>query len=575
MYVDAFTLSALADEFLDSLAGGRIQDVLDVDEHSVGLEIYANHRRQYLLISADPSTPRVHIVGERLRRGLTRPTQLGLLLRRLVEGGRLTHVSQPRWERVIELEIEGAEGPLTVIVEAMERRSNILLVRDGIILDCIRRVGPTENRFRVSLPGHPYVPPPALTDRIEPDRVTAADLAPLIANPDQPKRKAQQVLSAAVLGISPLLAREIVYRAGYSVEARAGDVDAAALAAAVRDVTAPLLHREWQPGVVVEGDRVQAFSVYPITHLSGWAARETVSEALAEYYSVIEGSDAYKAGKVPVFEAIAEAQSRLRAKFVSLQRSMTDESEREQLRQSGELILAYQPMIERGQTELRAVYEIDGPELVIQLDPELTPLENAQRYFDRYNRSKRALDDVPQLIAATEQDLAFLDQLATDLQLADNWPEIDEVQAQLHARGLAKVARQARPGGQRSAPLRVVSQDGFVIWVGRNSRQNEQVTFEKGGPLDTWLHARGIPGAHVIIKASGRPVPEAVMEEAAELAAYFSARREDTRVEVDITLRQHVRKIKGGGDGQVTYRNERTVSVRPAPPRKPSPTAKE
>ncbi|MCS7070514.1 MAG: NFACT RNA binding domain-containing protein, partial [Anaerolinea sp.] len=151
-------------------------------------------------------------------------------------------------------------------------------------------------------------------------------------------------------------------------------------------------------------------------------------------------------------------------------------------------------------------------------------------------------------------------------QLAESWPEIDEVQAQLQARGWSKQTRQSRPAGQRTAPLRIVTDDGFVIWVGRNSRQNEQVTFEKGTSSDLWLHARGVPGAHVIIKTDGRPVPDAVVQQAAQLAAYFSARREELRVDVDITQRQHVRKIRGGADGQVTYRNARTITVQPKPP---------
>jgi predicted ribosome quality control (RQC) complex YloA/Tae2 family protein len=566
MYFDAFTVSALVDEFLDLLAGGRIQDVIDVDEYSVGLEIYAERRRHYLLISADPNLPRVYIVDQRLRRGVMRSTQLGLLLRRLVEGGRLAHISQPPWERVLELQVEGPEGAVDVIIEAMERRSNILLVRDGVILDCIRRVGPQENRVRVSLPGHVYVPPPPLTDRLYPADVTADSLQPLLDAAAQAKRKAQQVLSANILGVSPLLAREIVFRAGYAVDAQPGVVDADRLVLALHELVDPLLQHDWQPGIVSSAGRPQAFSVYPLTHLPGWEIRSSVSSALAEFYAAAVSSDAYHAAKAAVLEAAAEVQARLRARLTSLQRSMTDEDERERLRRSGELILAYQNAIQPGQTELRAAYSVDSEDMVIALDPELTPVENAQRYFDRYQRSKRALDEVPTLIEAAERDLAFLEQLIVDLQLAESWPEIDEVQAQLQARGWLKQPRQNRPGGQRSAPLRMVTDDGFVIWVGRSSRQNELVTFEKGGPSDLWLHARGVPGAHVIIKTDGRPVPDAVVQRAAQLAAYFSARREELRVDVDITLRQHVRKIKGGADGQVTYRNERTISVQPQPP---------
>jgi len=233
------------------------------------------------------------------------------------------------------------------------------------------------------------------------------------------------------------------------------------------------------------------------------------------------------------------------------------------LRKSGELILAYQYSVITGQTELRAQYDFDAPELVITLDPKQSPLENAQSYFDRYNRAKRALEGVPALVKATRNELAFLAQLETDLEFASNWPEIDEVQQALQAAGYWRGKRAGRVGGGQSAPLRVVTPAGYVIWVGRNSRQNEQVTFKKGSKDDLWLHARDVPGAHVVIKFDGRTIPETVIEQAASIAAYYSARRSDGSVPVDVTQVKYVRKIKGAAQGMVTYRNEQTRNVAP------------
>ena len=203
--------------------------------------------------------------------------------------------------------------------------------------------------------------------------------------------------------------------------------------------------------------------------------------------------------------------------------------------------------------------------VVVTLDPVLSPLENAQRYFEKYNKAKRALDDVPNLIRHAENDLQFLSQLETDLDLASNWPEIDEVQQALQAKGYWRGKTTGRiAGGGKSAPLRVVSHDGFVIWVGRNSRQNELVTFGKGSPQDLWLHAHGVAGAHVIVKVDGRQIPEAILDRAAALAAYYSAKRGEGSAIVDVTPRRYVRKIKGAAAGMVTYRNEETRTVSPS-----------
>ena len=563
MYLDVFTLSALVDEFMDVLVGGRVQDSLSVDEMGLGLEIYADHQRRYLYMSADPTTPRIHLVPDKLRRGLALPSQLGLLFRRYVEGGIITHVSQPDWERILQIDVQGPEGDVTIVVEPMERRSNLLLLRDGTIMDCLRRVGPDENRYRVSLPSQPYVPPPPQTGKLNPFTLTLESLLGLFQQNDDPKRKTHQVLTSRLLGISPLLAKEIVYRASGATEQKADAVDPDKLLAALKVVLAPLQRREWQPGIAEGARGVAAFSVYPLQSLDGWHRVESVSAAMTAYYSAPTGEDAYNAGKIPVREAIDEAAGKLRGKLESLQRSMTDESEREALRQSGELILAYQYAVQPGQTELRAQYDLDAPELKIALDPALTPLENAQRYFQKYNKAKGALEDVPRLIRETENVLGYLKQLQTDVDLASNWPEIDEVQQTLQAKGYWR----GKPVGRiaaKSAPLRTVSKDGFVVWVGRNSRQNEIVTFDKGGPQDLWLHTRGVAGAHVIIKFDGRQIPEAVILGAAALAAYYSASRSESSAIVDVTYRRYVRKIKGAAPGMVTYRNEETLSVAPS-----------
>ncbi|MCC6611988.1 MAG: NFACT family protein [Anaerolineae bacterium] len=563
MYLDAFTLSALADELLDTIAGGRVQDVLDVDETGIGLEIYAQHKRHYLYISADPGTPRLHLVGDKLRRGIAKPTQVGLLLRRYVEGGLVAHVSQPAWERILHIDFEGREGAYTLIVEPMERRSNLILVQNGVILDCMRRVHADENRFRVVLPGQPYEPPPPQTDKHDPTRLTADDVDDMLSSEQDPKRKLHQVLTAHLLGFSPLLAKEIAFRATGETNTRAAAADPDRLLAAIQAVLTPLARREWQPGVVEQDGLVTAFSVYPLESMPGWQGAESVSATLAAFYGAPAGPDAYNAAKAPVREALQEAEAKLNARLTSMRRSLTDDSEREQLRQSGELILAYQYALAPGQTELRAQYDPDQPELVIPIDPEMTPLENAQRYFERYNKAKRALDDVPRLVAENERDLAFIRQLGVDLDLAASWPDIDEVQQALQATGLLRGQARRTPGGQRSAPLRIVTPDGWVIWVGRNSRQNEQVTFDKGNANDLWLHARGVPGSHVIIKSDGRSVPEPILDLAAGLAAYYSGLRQDAKVPVDVTQRLHVRKIKGAAAGMVTYRNEETVMAVP------------
>jgi len=562
MYFDAFTISALVDEFMDTIVGGKVQDVIDVDAMGIGLEIYQNRKRHYLYMSADTQTPRVHLVPEKLRRGLPKPTQVGLLMRNYVEGGVVAHVSQPEWERIIHIDVEGAKGEVTIIIEPMERRSNILLIQDGVILDCMRRIGPEENRYRLSLPKHEYTPPPPMKGRFDPFTVTYEELESIFEQNTDVKRKTFQILTSRLYGFSPLLAKEIVFRASGEIKQKATEADVDPLYAKLKEVIAPLKNREWQPGAAASGGVVDAFSVYPLQSIENWSETESVSEAASGYYGVAVGIEAYNEAKKPVKVSIRDAMGRLQGKLASLEDGLKDETEKEKLRQSGELILAYQYNLEAGQTELRAQYEVAAPELVIKLDPQLSAVDNAQRYFDRYNKAKRAQKGVPQLIEETKNELAYLAQLQSDLEMATNWPEIDDVVRAMLSRGHIQKKVKRIGGGGRTGPLKL-TYDGYVIWVGRNSRQNEQVTFKNANSQDLWLHARDVPGAHVIIRNDGRRIPEELIEQAAAVAAFYSSNRGEGRVIVDVTRVKYVKKIKGAGPGMVTYRNEETITVQP------------
>jgi len=566
MNFDVFTISALVDEFMDTLVGGKIQDSIDVDAMGMGLEIYAHRQRRYLYMNAESSNPRVHVFENKLRRGLQQPTQLGLLFRRYVESGIVMHVSQPSWERIMHIDIEGPEGDVTIIIEPMSRRANVLLVKDGIILDCINRVGPEDNSYRLSLPNHEYVPPPPLTGQADPKTFTVEDMANLIERVEKQSAQIRRVLTGQVLGMSPLIAKEIVFRATDDTNTKVRDVDddmMTALYEAFRSVFDPMLQREWQTGLGREQGIVSAFSPYELTHLE-WEQTESMSSAIAQYFGTIEGVDAYNEAKKPVQDTIDETKKKLSAKLKSLKKSLRDDTEMEKLKQSGELILAYQYGIQEGQEELRAQYEIDEPELVISLNTDLSPVENAQNYFRKYEKAKNALDEVPRLIEQTQMELDFIEQLETDLVNASNWVEIDDVIQTLQARGHWQGKKLKRiGGGGRQGPLKIVSRDGYVVWVGRNSRQNEQVTFKTANRDDIWLHARDVPGAHVIIRNDGRRIKDELIEEAAAVAAYYSKRRNDGNVLVDYTRVKYVNSIKGAGPGMVTYRNEQTITVDP------------
>ena len=587
MYYDALTLAALRDELAERLLGGRVQRIVRPSELALGLEIYAGERHQ-LLLSAENQSPGILLLEAKLRRGVESPSPMQLLLRKYVRGAPLIAVEQPPLERILHLRFGGAAGEVTLICEIMGRLSNLILVAPGgEIMDAVKRVPASLNRYRTILPHGPYFPPPPQEKE-----------SPLLLTPHLLRQKMLPLegplwrrLLQAVAGVSPLAAREIAYRATGDAETAAMPTEEVA-ARLVEELIAlfrlPETHA-WSPCVGYEtrdGERrPAAYAPYPLRH---YADREDVAYISSAIRTVVEGQqpfDPYAQVRQRLRRIIAEQIGRLEARLASLEASLAPEAEMEQLRRRGNAILAMSWAVEPGQEELwvdgeafgllpseedaDAASASQGCEGMVRipLDPTRSPSENAQQLFREYQKMKAAAEQVPALMEATRLEIAYLQQVRTEVDLAEDRAQLDEVEGELRAAGLPGKQERRRPIlHPQSAPLRLRSPDGALILVGRNSRQNDEVTFRIADPGDLWLHAHGVPGAHVIIKRGGAAVSDETLQYAAQLAAYYSAARGERRVQVDVTERRYVRRIKGSRPGMVTYTHEKTLGVVPAPP---------
>lgn len=568
MYLDALTLAALRDEFDERLVGGRVQRVVQPSELSIGLEVYAGRRYQ-MLASAEPRSPRILLVDDKLRRGLDKPTPMQLLLAKYVRGARLEGVHQPELERVLRLTFSGEHGTVHLVCELMGRYSNIILVSsDGFVMDAVKRVPASINRYRVTLPNHPYVPPPP-QQKAHPLLLTPRDLLAIPA-----EGPVWQRLVNHVLAISPLLAREIVHRATGDAE-RSGALDPDA-AAAVVQATVDLMRlaetRAWSPFVGLSREdgalTPAAYAAYDLTHWPKREPAEGMSAAMARVLDAARPFDAYRQVRARLHALIDDRIGEQEARLASLRRSLVPEEEIEAVQAKGQAILGMAWAIQPGQEALEIEpadwgLPSDGSTLRIPLDPALSPSENAQALFRTYRKMRAATEGVPDLIARGEAELAYLQQLRSEVDLAEDRPQLDAVEGELAEAGfLPRRGKGPRPSASGS-PLSARAPDGTLILVGRNSRQNDEVTFRRGGPDDLWLHAHGVPGSHVIVKSGGAAVDEETLLQAARLAAYYSAARHEAQVLVDVTERRHVRHIKGGRPGMVTYSHEQTVTVSP------------
>jgi len=464
-----------------------------------------------------------------------------------------------------------------------------------------------------------------LLPRIEPTTVTAAELVSsallgeeTIVPSAPPNKKARQrgaeqpklwqLLVKHLLGFSSLLAREAVYRAtGDSEILLSGvsqdDIAWEEVARHVRELAACYDTHAWQPQLVErdvqEAPVPVAFAPYVLMQYAkvpGIQVRQSpsINVLIDEYYAGAEWRDAMEGVRAPLRKVLQTQRERCVRKADVLQRALATSEEAAQLRVQAELLLAYQHEVPRGQSSvtLRNFFADEGTEgestseVMIPLDPRFDAVGNANRLFNKYHKLRRATALIPAQIEQNALELATIEQFLADLMLADTPAEVALVKAEVQTAGLLRGAAATRekktqkshkgkggkhakgkpvpPGG--GVPLRLQSRDGFTLLIGKNSRQNEEVTFHQATANDIWLHARGVPGAHVIIKAAGREIPRSTIEQAAGLAAYYSQARGSTSVPVDYTLQRHVRHVKGGGPGMVIYERERTVYAVPEHP---------
>ena len=615
MHFDALTLAAVADELRETVASGRVQQIVLPDSRSVALEIYANRERRHLLLSAHPQASRVHLLEYKPRRGVAKETPLLLLLRKYVRSARLASVELPApFERVLFLGFHHPEhGATTLAVEPIGQLANVILMNaDGNILDALVRVPAGENALRVLLPRRAYqLPPPQ--DRLPPlgdSDEPHGEAGRSAADGDSAGEAQAPLLWRSLLnqfaGVSPTLAREAAWRASGDAGAPFTTEAFAEARRALGELWSAAATGAWTPGIAVDGEEgVAAFAAYELHFCGEFVQSESISEAAAAFYAAQErdvssSRDEYAGVRGGVAALVRQAQARVKSQLRAIAKDEPGPGEPERVRAQAEWLLALSSQITyanrpggqegfslqdglaavrpgpNGQMQLvifAAGADFGQPgekkpgaeedDLIVPLDPKRTPVEQAERMFDRAAKMERAARIIPRRRARLEADRAYLQQLESDVSLAQDQPEIVAVREALREAGYLRQrrGRQEQAPRDRSRPLRYLSPEGFPILVGRNARQNEIVTFNEAGRDDLWLHVRDGPGAHVVIRCGGQPVPELTLNFAARLAAWYSGQRGNAGVAIAVTPRRYVTRMAGGRPGQVHYRGEETIGV--------------
>ena len=568
MAFDAFYLSAVLKE-LRSLSEVRVEKIHQPARDTVILHLRHREGRCKLLFAMNPTAPRLHLTTANPENP-PEPPMFCMLLRKHLSGGRLIGISQPPMERcaVFTFECMDEMGDLVqrkLIAELMGRTCNLyLLSPEGRIIDCLRRIGLDESAKRQALPGLYYQDPEPVAKR-NPLELTEECYVNLLSQPGADLLADR--LMDELGGLSPLICREAALYACGDVDARLENGDIPAISEKIAAFFKENLENP-APYYYAQNGTPKQFAFCPIRQYGDCTRAESFSGLLDMFYTVRDRNDAMRQKSQSVRKTVQNLCTRLTKKLAIQAKELEATYDRERLRQLGDILTANIHKIVKGQTLVRVedFYDEDMKEIEIPLSPLLSPQQNAAKFYKDYARMKTAEKELTRQMELGEGELAYLKSVLEELSRADSDQALEEIKQELQSGGYLKAdSGKKRVKTGKLPPLRFESTDGFAIFVGRNNRQNEELTFKSARKDDIWLHASKVHGSHVIIACAGQSVPDDTITQAAQLAAHYAETTGGQNIPVDVTPVRQVKKIPNGKPGMVIYHTYKTVIVNPYP----------
>ena len=574
MALDGITLHCLAHELNTQLQNQRISKIAQPEREELLLTFKVSGKTLRLLLSANASLPFAYFSSENKPSPLTAPN-FCMILRKHIGNGKIVSVTQPGLERVLCFTIEhlnelGDPDKKYLYVELMGKHSNIIFCdQENNIIDSIKHVSAQMSSVREVLPGRAYFIP-SQEGKLDPLAISREDFDAQVLTAPTPVYRA---IYTRLTGISPFMAQELCFAAGLDGDqstASLSDAERAELWRAFDELRQTLEHHRFAPVILYDRDtdKPLEFAPFPVKMFADQkqVSCESMSRALELFF-------AQKNKFTTIHQKSADLRKHLQtliernSKKQNLQlQQKKDTEKRENYRLYGELLHTYGYQIEPGTKKATVTNYYDGQEITIPLDPQLTPMENAKKFFDRYQKLKRTAEALEVHLKETEDTQKHLLSALASLNFAETEEDLAMIREELISFGYlkGKNEKKKKMSSKKSQPLHFVDANGFHIYVGKNNYQNDELTFRFASGNDWWFHAKGIPGSHVIVKSENRELPDDTFETAAAVAAYYSDGRDSDKVEIDYLQKKNIKKPPKAVPGFVIYYTNYSMTIHPS-----------
>ncbi|ASS38445.1 Rqc2 family fibronectin-binding protein [Mogibacterium pumilum] len=561
MAFDGIITSAIATELSNTITLGKIEKIYQPTGENLLIQIHTRKGNVKLLASCGSQSARICLTEDKYNNPM-QPPNFCMLLRKHIQGGRITEVRQQGSERIIELDIEaqtelGFTTSKRLIVEIMGKHSNIILIdiESGKIIDAIKRISIDVNRYRQLLPGVIYVYPPEQNKT--PFKLASSE----DFTNSEGVTLSEKLIMNRISGISPAIARELL-----SADEPAARLKEIAESAETGSFT-PLVYFD-------ENDTPREFHIAELSECCELKREEfdSLSRCIEFYYQHRESTNIIKQKSVPLHKIVKSALDKALLKKKRLSEDLLRAENSDKYRLYGELLTANIHLIQSGARSVEVLNYYDGTSVTIPLSGKLSGAKNAQQYFKKYSKARTAVKEKAVQLEEVEADITYLDSVMQSLEAASTEVELDQIKEELVETGYIRY--RSKPGQkrkkQKQAPLEYRLSDGHYVFVGRNNKENDQLTTKTASRSDIWFHTKDIPGSHVILVTETgealKDISADTIYEAASIAAYHSKGKDSDNVPVDYTLVKYVKKPSGAKPGMVIFTHNSTVYVTPKLP---------